>query len=136
MRYATALLKARNDVILHGAEDGHILGEHRHVVGGRRTGQARGMLGRQDETLGGWINLDHPRRGHHAEPLAHLALVQPCAGGALLRGRRRQFAQDLEQPCPMADGDHQAQGAMIESHHETPRKGFGLGGIEIITRLR
>jgi hypothetical protein len=35
----------------------------------------------------------------------------------------------------MADRDHQAQSTMIESRQETPRKRFGLGGIEIIMRL-
>jgi hypothetical protein len=36
----------------------------------------------------------------------------------------------------MADGGHQAQGALIESRQETPRKRFGLRGSEIMVRRR
>jgi hypothetical protein len=33
------------------------------------------MLGRQDETIAGRIDLDHPSGDHGAEPLAHVTLV-------------------------------------------------------------
>jgi hypothetical protein len=44
IRHPTAPLKALDDVVLYAAESGDVLSEHRHVVGGRRTGQTCGML--------------------------------------------------------------------------------------------
>jgi hypothetical protein len=49
--HPTAPFKAVDDVALHAARSDAVLGEHGHVVGGHRRGQAHGRLCRQDEML-------------------------------------------------------------------------------------
>jgi hypothetical protein len=73
--HAAALSEALDDVVLHGAQEGDVLGEHRHVIGSGRPGQEGGMLRRQREMGSARIDFHHTCGDHRAEPLADVTLV-------------------------------------------------------------
>ena len=114
VRNAAALLEAFDDLVFDAAQERNVLREHGQIVRARRPRQKSRMLGGQENRFGRGIDLDDPAGDHRAQPLAHVALIEPGLSGDLRGRRRRRPAHRIEQTGAMADRDHQAQRAVVE----------------------
>ncbi len=130
IRDAAAVPEARDDVLLHAAEERNILSEDGQVVRRGRPRQARGVLRRQLVADALRIDVDDARRDHRSEPFAHVALVEAGVGGKLSRGHGRLVPHPVEEAGPVPDGGHQAQGGVVERVQEAAGEGLCLRGIE------
>ncbi len=63
--------------------------------------------------------LDDPARRHRAEPLAHIAFVQPGRHREHRAGRRSGPAQDFEKFRAVADGDHHGERSGVQGFRDT-----------------
>src|SRR5688572_8713110 len=92
-----------DDVVLHGAEHGDILGEHSHVVGRGGSRQTRGMFRRQGKTIRRGTDIDDAGSHHGAKPFAHVTLVETGAGRNVAGARWRQLTHRVKEPGAVAD---------------------------------
>jgi hypothetical protein len=127
-----AALEAREDPILNRPHECDELPVDSQVAQARATGQTGRMLGRQAIGLGAWVERDDAAGDHSRQPLAHVTLRQFRPFGDLSAGGRGQRGQNIEQPGPMADGDHHGDGAGIEHLADTTGEGLGCAPIEFI----
>ena len=130
VRDAAAVLEARDDVVLHAAEERNILSENGQVIRPGLPRQRRGVFRWQLIADALRIDIDDARRDHRTEPFAHVALVETSVGGKFSRGHGRLAPHAVEEASPVPDGGHQAQGGFVERVHEAAAEGLGFPGIE------
>ena len=77
-----------------------------------------GVLGRQQELVGAGVMPHDARRRHGAEPLAHVALVEPGGVGDLAAGGGWQPGEGAEQPEVVAEAGHDGDRGIVEDLDE------------------
>src|SRR5215475_10873179 len=94
--YPAAVLEACNDFVFNTSQQTNVLGEHSHVIRSSYARQKGRVLLRQRKTIGFGIYLDNAAGDHRAQPLAHVALVEPRVTSDFIGLGRWQFPHRVE----------------------------------------
>jgi TetR/AcrR family transcriptional regulator, transcriptional repressor for nem operon len=106
-----------------------VLGEHRQV-GGRGPGQAGRVLRRQVVGAGPLVVVYEPARNHRTQPFPDVALLQPGPLRNLRAAGGRHRSHAIEQPRPVPDRGHEAQGAGVQDIDQPSLERLRLRSIE------
>jgi hypothetical protein len=124
-------LEAREQPVLHLAEQADMLGIDREVAERCAAGEACGVLGGQAVGAPPGVEEDDARGDHDRQPLAHIALGERRLLGDLGARRGRQPAIGVEEAGAVADPDHHGDRAVVDEARDAVEKGVGLAGVEI-----
>ena len=121
-------VEAADDLLLDLAEQRDELRDAGEVVRAGRTGQHRRAMPRQRIRLRRRVVVDDPAGDHAAQPLPHVAFVEPGGVGDLCTGGRRELGQRVEQLGLMPDGQQDGQAGAVDRTDDS----FGelLGGVD------
>ena len=115
VRQTAAVVEAVDDLLLDLAEQRDELRDSGEVVGAGGAGQRRRMVARQRIRMCRGVVV-HDLGGHHtAEPLPHVAFVEPGGVGDLGTGGRREVRQRVEQSGLVADAQQQGHAGTVDS---------------------
>ena len=120
-----------DDLLFNFAHHGNVLHQNGHVVRARGAGQDGSMLAGQPVRPGRRVIVDHARRGHSAQPFAHVALIEVGGVGDLLAGGGRQAGQRLEQAGLVPNAGQQGDRGIVQDAHEASGKSLGGLGVEL-----
>ena len=87
------------------------------------------MLGGQPVPPGLGLVLDDTPGRHHAEPLAHVALVEARRVGELLARRGACLGERVEETGAVTDRDHHGDGGAVQRVQHAPGERFGAIGV-------
>ena len=109
-----AVVEAADDLLFDLAEQRDELRDAGQVVRPGGAGQHRRAVARERVRLRGRVVIDDAAGHHPAQPLAHIAFVEPGGVGDLGAGGGRQFGQRVEQLGLMADRQQDGQAGAVD----------------------
>ncbi len=74
--------------------------------------------------------VNHAAGHHGAQPLAHVAFVEPGRLRDLLAGGRRAIGQRVKESDAVANADHERDSAVVHDLQHVMREGVGFGLVE------
>jgi hypothetical protein len=128
--------EAADHLLLDLAEQRDELRDAGQVVGAGGSGKHRRTLARQGVRRRSRVVVDDPRGDDTAQPLPHVAFVQPGGVGDLLTGRRWQVGQRVEQPGLVSDGEQDRQARAVDGAHNPLGELLGRFGCCVLVKTR
>lgn len=111
------MAEAVHDLVFYQGQQPHILRQYRKIVQASSPGEPGRVIGGQRKGTRRAIMIDDSPRGHRAQPLPDIPLVQRRFSCDLRARRRGHRGHDIEQTRTVADTDHQSQRGLIQHVH-------------------
>jgi len=117
VRDPATMAEAVHDLIFYQRQQPHILRQYPKIVQASGPGEPGRVIGGQRKGTRRAIMIDDCPRGHRAQPLPDIPLVQRRFSCDLGARRHRHCGHGIEQARTVADTDHQRQRGLVQHVH-------------------